>query len=149
MDTAIRPLLSLEASVGLMLAMYAGSGVLKVVALGDTEVPRFQQKVRNLLGLELPDGLSQAIIFAAGIWEIAGVAAIARGMYVGNTRYVDRGANALVVFTVLATAIFYVGPNWKPMAFMANMTATAALLMISPAARDKYDEGDRPPPLFF
>ena len=146
-----RPWLSLTASLALMLAMFAVSGAVKVGTLGNTEVPRFQTKLQRW-GLPIPSTpagmqLCQALIFCAGLWEVGALALIAAGMYRGDVQLINAGADLLILFTVLATAIFYVGPNWKPLAFMANMTALAALFMIQPAARDKLLEGNRPPPL--
>ena len=144
-----RPWLSLNASLTLMLAMFAVSGAVKVGTLGNTEVPRFQKKLQTW-GLPVPSTpagmqLCQAIIFCAGLWEVGALVLIAAGIHRGDVKLVNAGADLLILFTVLATAIFYVGPNWKPMAFMANMTALAALFMIQPAARDFLVEEDRPP----
>ena len=143
-----RPWLSLTASLVLMLAMFAVSGAVKISTLGNSEVPRFIGKLRGW-GMDVPDSCSwcQAIIFGAGLWEVGALLLIAAGMYRGDVHLINAGADMLILFTVLATAIFYVGPNWSSMPFMANMTALAALLMIQPAARDKLQEGDRPPPL--
>lgn len=142
----LQPLLSLEVSIGLMLLMYGISGISKVSTWGDTEVERFQEKMENWK-LPLNELASKAIIFAAGVLELSALALIAAGCQQQNVRWVAYGTNMLIAFTILATLIFYVGPNWKAMAFFSNMTATAALLMIVPAAVDKYVDGDRPPPL--
>lgn len=143
-----RPWLSLNASLALMLAMFAVSGAVKVGTLGNTEVPRFQTKLQTW-GLQVPSTWCQAIIFCAGLWEVVALALIASGIHRGDVKLVNAGADLLILFTVLATIIFYVGPNWNAMAFMANMTALAALFMIQPAARDLLVEGDRPRPLLF
>lgn len=141
-----RPWLSLTASLALMLAMFAVSGVVKVGTLGNSEKARFQKKLQSW-GMEVPPILCQAIVFGAGLWELGALLLIAAGMYRGDVQLINVGADMLILFTVLATVIFYVGPTWNAMAFMANMTALAALCMIQPAARDLVVEGDRPPPL--
>ena len=122
--------LSIEAVATLLVAMFVVSGATKVLTFGASEAGRFAERT----GVALAS--AARIVFLAGVWELVASALVLRGVWsLGGVRgraaleSVNVGASALVVFTALATVIFYVHPfKFKPV--LANLTTMAGLMLL-------------------
>lgn len=120
-----------DVAATLLVLMFILSGVTKVLSFGASEAPRFAAKT----GLD--ERLSGRIVFVAGVWELAASALILYGVWALRgeraLEAVTAGANALILFTALATLIFYANPLrgiWKLHPVLANLTAIAGLLLL-------------------
>ncbi len=123
--------LRVDVAAILLVLMFILSGVNKVLSFGSSEALRFAAKT----GLD--ERLSGRIVFLAGAWELAASALILYGVWVLSGKRaleaVTMGTNALILFTVLATLIFYANPMrgiWKLHPVLANLTAIAGLLLL-------------------
>jgi len=85
--------------------MFIVSGLSKVFTLGNSEAKRLSKKLMNL-----NERFSQLIVFGAGIWELLASAVVLYGIWNFNTHYLQIGSLMLVLFTIMATIIFYVFP---------------------------------------
>lgn len=107
----------------ILVAMYVVSGITKVASLGSSE----SERLSKALGTSLR--VSTALVLAAGIVELVGSYLVLTGVWNANQERTSLGSKMLVVFTILATLIFYTFPfRYKP--FLSNMTALAALLLL-------------------
>ena len=77
----------------------------------------------------VPHACSQIIVFGAGVWELLASAIILYGIWNFNTYYLELGSLMLVLFTIMATLIFYVFP-FKYLPFLSNLTTTCALFLL-------------------
>lgn len=110
-----------------LVMMYVISGARKVCSLGASEAARFAART----GLRAT--VSQAVVLAAGAWELVGAFLVLYGVWMQTggaaLRSVQRGTTLLAVFTVLATVIFYMRPfRYQP--FLANLTALSGLALL-------------------
>ena len=110
-------------ALALLLGMFAWSGGQKIWRLGRIQTRQFVE----VFGLPL--SLATALVFAAGLWEVGSVGAVAYGEYSSQRWLVRRGVEALMVFTVLATLIFKVYPKLKPIQIAANASVLGGLLL--------------------
>jgi len=125
--------ISIEVAASALVAMFVISGMTKVLTLGASEAIRFSDKT----GFRK---YAQHMVFLAGIIELYGSFLILRGVWQDDKlslNRVHRGSNVLIVFTVLATLIFYVKPfKYKPT--LANMTTIAGLLLLPQVCELKH-----------
>ena len=120
-------MLSLEATATFLVLMYVASGANKVLTLGASEAGRFAEKTG------FSPSASTRLVFLAGLWELVASALVLRGVWQLSgeraRKSVRAGTGGLVVFTVLATLIFYARPfRFKPV--LANLTAIAGLVLL-------------------
>ena len=107
-----------------LILMFIVSGLSKVITLGNSEAKRLSKKLINV-----NKEFSQLIVFGAGIWELLGSAIILYGIWNFNTHYLQIGSIMLVLFTIMATLIFYVFP-FKHLPFLSNLTTICALFLL-------------------
>tara|TARA_Y100000816_G_scaffold45845_1_gene28698 strand:+ start:559 stop:939 length:381 start_codon:yes stop_codon:yes gene_type:complete len=115
---------SVKIASSFLILMFVISGISKVVTLGKSESERLSKKLMNI---DLK--LSQFIVFSAGLWELIGSALILYGIWNFNSNYLHFGSLMLVIFTIMATLIFYVFP-FKHLPFLSNLTTASALFLL-------------------
>lgn len=114
---------SILLSIIIFMLMFIISGVNKVSTLGRSEMTRFASKVPQLADY------SQMIVLVAGIIELIASFAIIYGSYTGNKQMAIYGIYGLILFTVLATLIFYASPfKYKPA--LSNLSIIAGLYLM-------------------
>lgn len=107
-----------------LILMFIVSGFTKVITLGNSEAKRLSKKLTNI-----NKDFSQLIVFVAGIWELLASAIVLYGIWNFNTNYLQIGSLMLVLFTIMATIIFYVFP-FKHLPFLSNLTTSCALFLL-------------------
>ena len=117
-------ILSVKLASSFLILMFIISGISKVVSFGKSESKRLSKKLVNVNVL-----LSQLIVFVAGLWELIGSFIILYGIWNFNTNYLQIGSLILVIFTIIATLIFYVFP-FKHLPFLSNLTTICALFLL-------------------
>lgn len=115
---------SVKIASSFLILMFVISGVTKVLSLGKSESKRLSKKLMNL-----NKNLSQMIVLMAGIWELVASTIILYGIWNFETNYLKFGSLMLVIFTIMATLIFYVFP-FKYLPFLSNLTTTCALFLL-------------------
>ena len=115
---------SVKIASSFLILMFIVSGLSKVFTLGNSEAKRLSKKLMNL-----NERFSQLIVFGAGIWELLASAVVLYGIWNFNTHYLQIGSLMLVLFTIMATIIFYVFP-FKHLPFLSNLTTTCALFLL-------------------
>lgn len=107
-----------------MVTMFVISGLMKVRSFGNNEAQRFSDKT----GICLIN--STRIVFLAGIIELWASFTILRGTWGKfNKKDVEFGSTLLVLFTILATLVFYTTP-FKPYPVLSNLTTISGLLLL-------------------
>mgnify|MGYP001996783992 CR=1 FL=1 len=109
--------------IALLVTMFLLSGVQKIVKLGNTQTKQFTDVFK------LPHKVAQALVFMAGIIEVAAVVLIIMGEYQNQKAVTRSGIISLIAFTVLATAAFKVYPKFKTIQFLANMSVLGGLFL--------------------
>lgn len=149
-----RPLVSVHVATQLITAMFLYSGATKV-SFHDSEkdTSRFAKKIDAWLSVlaipsDIPQQVLKYVIFCAGLWEIVAVILIEYGLFQKDLQKTYYGSYMLVVFTVAATIVFYMGPNFSVLPFLSNMTTLGALLGLYPYAYDAL-LAKGPSPLLF
>jgi uncharacterized membrane protein YphA (DoxX/SURF4 family) len=117
-------IISIKLASSFLILMFIVSGLNKVITLGKSEAKRFSKKMNNL-----DKSLSQFIVFGAGIWELVASAIILYGIWNLNNIYLHYGSLMLIIFTIMATLIFYVFP-FKYLPFLSNLTTLCALFLL-------------------
>lgn len=116
--------LSVKITSSFLILMFLISGFRKLLTLGKSEHERLSKKLFNL-----NKTFSQIIVFGAGLWELIGSFIILYGIWYSNKSFLHYGSLILVIFTIIATLIFYVRP-FKYLPFLSNLTTTCALLLL-------------------
>ena len=120
-------MIDIHVAATFLVLMFLISGASKVLSLGASEAARFAR--RTGLGFDR----ASRFVFLAGVWELVGALYVLRGIWLQHgpaaLRSVERGAAALGLFTIAATAVFYVAP-FRPHPVLANMTALAGLALL-------------------
>ena len=117
-------ILSIKLASSFLILMFIVSGLNKVITLGKSEAKRFSKKMNNL-----DKSLSQFIVFGAGVWELVASAIILYGIWNLNNIFLHYGSLMLIIFTIMATLIFYVFP-FKYLPFLSNLTTLCALFLL-------------------
>lgn len=108
----------------IFLLMFFISGATKVSSLGASESAR--------LATKLPEGIaeySQMIVLLAGFFELISSLAVVYGSVYDNKDIATFGIYGLILFTVLATLIFYTFPfNYKPA--LSNLSVISGLYLM-------------------
>lgn len=108
----------------IFLLMFFISGATKVSSLGASESAR--------LATKLPEGIaecSQMIVLLAGLFELISSLAVVYGSVYDNKDIATFGIYGLILFTVLATLIFYAFPfKYKPA--LSNLSVISGLYLM-------------------
>ena len=112
-----------QVSVFLIVLMFIISGFDKTVSLGTSEMSRFSIKTG------LPNDISQIIVLSAGICELLASGMVLYGTFNNDPMIASIGTYILILFTLLATLIFYTIPlKYKP--FLSNLSVMAGLYLM-------------------
>mgnify|MGYP003638763053 FL=1 len=112
-----------QVSVFLIVLMFIISGFDKTVSLGTSEMSRFSIKTG------LPNDISQIIVLSAGIYELLASGMVLYGTFNNDPMIASIGTYMLILFTLLATLIFYTMPlKYKP--FLSNLSVVAGLYLM-------------------
>lgn len=106
-------------SVVLISAMFAYSGLRKIVKLGNTETKHFTKN------LKLSLSVSKALVFAAGVVEVVAVGML----YFDSTR--RAGLVVLIMFTLLVTVVFKLWPTLRIIPLLSNLAVVGGLLALA------------------
>ena len=107
----------------LLILMFILSGISKVFTLGKSESSRLSKK------LSINENFGQLIVFFAGVWEIISCIILLYGIWTFNQTLIYYGSLSLVIFTIIATLIFYVFP-FKHLPVLSNLTTMCALILL-------------------
>ena len=116
--------LSIKITSSFLILMFIVSGLTKIFTLGKSESERLSKKIFNL-----NKTFSQFIVFGAGLWELIGSVIILSGIWYSNKLFLHYGSLMLIIFTIIATVIFYIKP-FKYLPLLSNLTTTCALLLL-------------------
>ena len=116
--------LSIKITSSFLILMFIVSGLTKFFTLGKSESKRLSKKLFNL-----NKTFSQFIVFTAGLWELVASIIILYGIWYSNKLFLHYGSLMLIIFTIIATVIFYIKP-FKYLPFLSNLTTTCALLLL-------------------
>jgi hypothetical protein len=112
-----------QISIFLLIFMFIISGFDKTVSLGTSEMSRFSIKTG------LPNDISQIIVLSAGIYELLASGMVLYGTFNNDPMIASIGTYMLILFTLLATLIFYTMPlKYKP--FLSNLSVMAGLYLM-------------------
>ena len=112
-----------QVSVFLIVLMFIISGFDKTISLGTSEMSRFSIKTG------LPNNISQIIVLSAGIYELLASGIVLYGTFNNDLMIASIGTYMLILFTLLATLIFYTMPlKYKP--FLSNLSVIAGLYLM-------------------
>tara|TARA_B100001173_G_C15875167_1_gene499048 strand:- start:86 stop:475 length:390 start_codon:yes stop_codon:yes gene_type:complete len=110
-------------SIFVMMIMFIISGFNKTISLGASEASRFADKTG------LTSDISQMIVLAAGLYELLSSGLILYGTFAKDANIALIGGYMLILFTILATLIFYTFPfNYKP--FLSNLSVVSGLFLM-------------------
>lgn len=111
-------------AIFIFLLMFFISGATKVSSLGASESARLAPK--------LPEGIaeySQMIVLLAGLFELISSLAVVYGSVSNEPDIAIYGIYGLILFTVLATLIFYAFPvKYKPA--LSNLSVISGLYLM-------------------
>lgn len=107
----------------LLILMFILSGISKIFTLGKSESSRLSKK------LSINENFGQLIVFFAGVWEIISCIILLYGIWTFNQTLIYYGSLSLVIFTIIATLIFYVFP-FKHLPVLSNLTTICALILL-------------------
>lgn len=111
-------------SIITFIIMFVLSGISKVSSFGASESSR--------LATKLPEGISefsQIIVLLAGLFELISSFAVVYGSFYEKPDIAIYGIYGLILFTVLATLIFYTFPlKYKPA--LSNLSVISGLYLM-------------------
>lgn len=114
---------SINFAVTLFVLMFLVSGGNKIVDFGKTEGIRLANKIG------INDNYAMLIVLLAGIFEVITSLMTIYGTYTRNKEIALTGLTGLMLFTILATVIFYMFPlKFKP--FMSNLSIATGIYLI-------------------
>jgi uncharacterized membrane protein YphA (DoxX/SURF4 family) len=114
---------SIQLAIFLITLMFIISGFDKTITLGASEALRLSNKI----GINVD--ISTLIVLAAGIYELVASGMLLYGTFTKNVNLVYIATYSLIIFTFLATAIFYMFPfKFKP--FLSNISVMAGLYLL-------------------
>ena len=112
-----------QLSIFLIVLMFIISGLDKILSLGTSEMSSFAIKTG------LPSDISQIVVLAAGIYELIASGMVLYGTFNKNLELASIGSYMLILFTILATLVFYTMPiKYKP--FLSNLSVIAGLYLM-------------------
>lgn len=115
---------AVQFSICLMMIMFIISGYNKTISLGESEAGRLASKTG------LTSDISQMIVLAAGLYELLSSGLVLYGTFAKDANIALIGGYMLILFTILATLIFYTFPefNYKP--FLSNLSVVSGLFLM-------------------
>lgn len=114
---------SVNLAIFLIVLMFLVSGTDKVLSLGTSESIRLSNK------LSINQDIAVVIVLLAGIYELVSSFMVLYGTLFNNMAIAEIGTYMLIVFTILATLIFYAFPfKYKPL--MSNLSVIAGLYLM-------------------
>lgn len=115
--------LPIQIAIFLITLMFIVSGFDKIATLGSSEALRLSNKIGTNINI------STIIVIVAGIYELVASGMLLYGSYTKNVNLVSIATYSLIIFTFLATAIFYAFPfKFKP--FLSNISVMAGLYLL-------------------
>ena len=114
---------SVKITSSLLILMFIISGISKIITFGSNESKRLSKKIN------ITKNYSQSIVFLAGIWELISSIILLIGIWNFNKTLIHYGSLSLIIFTIMATLIFYTMP-FKHLPFLSNLTTICALLLL-------------------
>ena len=112
-----------QIAIFFLVLMFMVSGYNKTISMGESEMSRFSLKT----GLSLT--ISKYIVLAAGIYELIASGLVLYGTFNRDPALAIIGTYMLILFTFLATLIFYSNPlKYKP--FLSNLSVMAGLYLL-------------------
>ena len=116
---------SVLSSIILFMLMFMLSGVTKISSFGTSESVR--------LATKLPESISefsQVIVLLVGFFELISSLAVIYGSFYEDPNIAIYGIYSLILFTILATLIFYVFPlKYKPA--LSNLSIISGLYLMA------------------
>lgn len=105
-----------------LVLMFIISGSSHTISLGSSESERLSKQ------LNLNVNISQVIVFLAGLWELVSSLILLYSIFTNKYNLTFYSIISLIIFTILATLIFYVYPfSYKP--FLSNLSVMAGLAL--------------------
>ena len=108
----------------LLILMFVLSGFSKIFTLGKSESKRLSKKL-NIDN----QNISRFIVFFGGLWEIISCIILLYGIWNLNETMIIIGSISLVIFTIVATFMFYMFP-FKHLPVLSNLTTLCGLLLL-------------------
>lgn len=108
----------------LLILMFLISGFSKIFTLGKSESKRLSKK----LNIDNQD-ICRIIVFLGGLWEIISCIILLYGIWNLNETMIIIGSISLVIFTIVATFMFYIFP-FKHLPVLSNLTTLCGLLLL-------------------
>ena len=115
--------ITLRVAASAMVLMFIVSGLRKVASAGQSEAERLAKKIKTNMCS------AKRLVFLAGVIELLGSLLILYGVWYSSRVHAEVGAAILVVFTALATLIFYTNPV-KIYPLMSNLTVASGLVLL-------------------
>ena len=114
---------NVQFSIFVMMIMFIISGFNKTISLGASEASRFANKTG------LMSNIAQMIVLVAGLYELLASGMILYGTFAKDANIASIGGYMLILFTILATLIFYTFPfKYKP--FLSNLSVASGLFLM-------------------
>ena len=112
-----------QISIILIVLMFIISGLDKTISFGASEMSRLSMKTG------LSSDISQIVVLGAGVYELLASGLIIYGTLNNDPSMAAMGTYMLILFTLLATLIFYAMPlKYKP--FLSNLSVMAGLYLM-------------------
>ena len=112
-----------QVSIFFIVLMFLISGANKTITLGSSEAARFAMKTG------IAADVSQVIVFCAGLFELLAAGLVLYGAYKEDRMTAKIGGYMLILFTLLATLVFYAFPmKYKPL--LSNLSVMAGLYLM-------------------
>ena len=112
-----------QVSIFFIVLMFLISGASKTFTLGSSEAARFAMKTG------VAADVSQVIVFCAGLFELLAAGLVLYGAYKEDRMMASVGGYMLILFTLLATLVFYAFPlKYKPL--LSNLSVMAGLYLM-------------------
>ena len=107
--------------------------ILVFIISGGNKVLNYKTSASEALRFSKKTGFSvnssEYIVFMAGLFELIASGLIIYATYADDKKYLEMGVKGLMLFTVLATLIFYTRPlKYKP--FLSNLSILTGLYLI-------------------
>ena len=108
----------------LLILMFLISRFSKIFTFGKSESKRLSKK----LNIDNQD-ISRIIVFLGGLWEIISCIILLYGIWNLNQTMIMIGSTSLVIFTIVATFMFYIFP-FKYLPVLSNLTTLCGLILL-------------------
>ena len=110
-------------AITIFVFMFIVSGFNKIISGGSDEMIRLGKKIPML------KDYGQMVVLFAGAWELISAFIVIYGSYTDNKKLATYGTYSLILFTLLATTIFYTFPfKYKPA--LSNLSVISGLYLM-------------------